>query len=131
MPEQLIDLAKYAYTEEDYQAELREEYEELVVAHTNIMYKALADPRLAEIEARLVNHPLTNINMHLAIVQRQIWLGALLYNMSNDPNLKRRMLLSLRERYQETQRLPEAWRDALAPLWAQWTEVLQREERYA
>jgi hypothetical protein len=131
MPEQLIDLSKYAYTEEDYQADLREEYEELVCAHTNIMYKALADPRLAEIEARLVAHPLTNINMHLAIVQRQIWLGSLLYNMSDDPDLKRRMLLSLRERYQETQRLPEAWRDALAPLWAQWTDVLQREERYA
>jgi hypothetical protein len=44
MPE-LIDLSKYAYTEEDYQADLKEEYRELVIRHNNIMYERLADPR--------------------------------------------------------------------------------------
>jgi hypothetical protein len=120
-----IDLS---YTEEDYRADLEEQYFELVCLHANLMYKALADPRLLEIELKLVNHPLTNIHMHFAILQRQIWLSALYYNVADDRDVKDRMLLQIREHYQETQRLPEAWRDALAPLWAQWAEVLEREE---
>ena len=128
MPE-LIDVSKYAYTEEDYRADLKEEYRELVCWHNNIMYERLADPKLIEIELRLVNHPLCNIYMSFAICQRQIWLSALYYNMSDDPAQKHKMLLRMRDHYQEIQRWPEQWRDALAPVFAQWTEVLQREER--
>jgi hypothetical protein len=125
---QPIDLSKYDYTEEDHRAYLKAQYETLVIQHTNIMYEALADPRLTEIELRLVKHPLCNIYMHFAILQRQIWLGALYYSVSDDPDLKRRMLITLRDDYRAVQRWPERWRDALLPLFAQWTQVLQREQ---
>src|SRR5262249_8149745 len=126
---ELIDLTKYAYTEEDYRADLQEEYEQLVVRHANIMYERLADRRLDELECRLLKHPLCNIHMSFAIWQRQTWMLALYYNVSDDAAQKREMLLKLRGHYQATQRWPKAWQHALAPMWAEISEMLKREER--
>ena len=78
---------------------------------------------------RLVNHPLTNIHMHYAIFCRVAWAEAVLYDLGiADPKTKREMLLRLRDSFQTIQRLPEAWRDAFAPAFAHWLDVLNEEE---
>jgi len=81
---------------------------------------------------KLVNHPLTNIHMHYAIFCRVAWAEAVLYDLGlADLDVKRKMLLRLRDSFREIQRLPKAWQDAFAPVWAHWLKVFEEEERHA
>jgi hypothetical protein len=118
---------------------LKDEYVELVCRRTNLMYRApnspehigiQLSPEIRDIERNLLDHPLTNIHMQCAILARVAWMEAMLYGIA-DPDLKHRMLLSLREHYREIQRLPKAWRDAFAPIWAMWMDNLEWEENHA
>jgi hypothetical protein len=117
---------------------LKHHYIELVCLHTKLQYdtvpttyseliESALDRDFINLERELLNHPLTNIHMEFAIFMRVAWAEAVLYGLT-DPETKRKMLLRLRDSYRAGQRLPEQWRDAFAPVWAHWTEVLNEWE---
>ena len=78
----------------------------------------------------MVNHPLTNIHMHFAMLTRVAWAEAVLYELA-DPDVKRKTLLRWRETLRAVQRWPEAWQEAMAPTFEHWLNVLNEEERNA
>jgi hypothetical protein len=78
----------------------------------------------------VVNHPLTNIHMHFAMLTRVAWAEAVLYELA-DPDVKRKTLLRWRETLRAVQRWPEAWQEAMAPTFEHWLNVLNEEERNA
>jgi hypothetical protein len=77
---------------------------------------------------KLVHHPLSNIHMQYVIFMRAAWTEAVLYGLA-DAEVKHKALLRLRESFREIQRWPEAWQEAIAPVFAHWAEVLREEER--
>jgi hypothetical protein len=117
----------------------KEDYIQLVCLYTNLQYNSKPPttyPELIEsaldrdfinLERDLLNHPLTNIHMQFAILARVAWAQAVLYGLV-DPEIKHKTLLQLRDNFRKIQRLPEAWREAFAPMWAHWLGVLNEEE---
>jgi hypothetical protein len=64
----------------------------------------------------------------------QIWMRTMLclpimYKQENDPEVRRSMLLSLRDSFEEFKLLPENWQEQMRPCWLPWLDVLRREER--
>jgi hypothetical protein len=90
-----------------------------------------ADPEITKIEARLLKHPLLDLGVCFSVLTRVIVASALLYNQTDDPELKRKMLLSARAHLRELQQFPEQWFLALAPFYGEWMDVLRREEELA
>jgi hypothetical protein len=116
----------------------KEDYIQLVCLYTKLQYSSAPTTYLEVIESalnrdfinlerELMNHPLTNIHMYFAILVRVAWAQAVLHGFA-DPEIKHKTLLQLRDSFRMIQRLPEAWRDAFAPIWAHWLEVLNEEE---
>jgi len=94
-----------------------------------IIENSIADPDITKVEARLLKHPLIDIDMQFAVIARVIQVSALYYEIADDPDLRHRMLLSAREYLHEIQQFPDDWQCALAPLWGEWMRVLDEEER--
>jgi hypothetical protein len=86
------------------------------------------DPEITKIEARLLKHPLLELEVCFSVISRMIVASALLYDRTDDPALKRKMLLSARAHLHELQQFPERWFLALAPFYGEWMDVLKREE---
>jgi hypothetical protein len=89
---------------------------------------SITDPEITKVEARLLKHPLLDLDVCFAVLTRAIVASALLYDQANDPALKRKMLLSARAHLRELQQFPEEWFLALAPFYGEWMDVLKREE---
>jgi hypothetical protein len=90
------------------------------------MIEAALDRDFILLERDLLNHPLTNIHMLHAMFVRVAWAEAVLYGLS-DLDVKRKVLLRWRKTFEEVQRWPKAWRDAMAPTFAHWAQVLNDE----
>jgi hypothetical protein len=88
----------------------------------------ITSPEITAVELQIANHPLNSIYDRFAILARCIWVTGLMYPDA-DPDLKGRMLLSIREHLREIQCWPEPWQDVLAPAWAWWMSALEDEER--
>jgi hypothetical protein len=63
----------------------------------------------------------------------QIWVLTMvclpiMYKQENDPEVRRSMLLSLREGFEEFKLLPENWQEHMRPCWLPWLDVLNSEE---
>jgi hypothetical protein len=105
------------------------DYYTLIQLRIDLMHSVpITSPEITEVECKLVNHPMTKLRTHFSILSRALLVEALLYGFA-DPDTRHRTLLSLRETFDAVQRWPEPWQEAIAPLFAQWTEVLNAEER--
>jgi hypothetical protein len=89
---------------------------------------SITNPEITKIEAALLNHPLIDIDVQFSVITRMIVASALLYERTDDPALKHKMLLSCREHLHEIQQFPEQWFLALAPFYGEWMDALNREE---
>ena len=90
---------------------------------------SITDPEITKVEARLLKHPLLDLDVCFSVLTRVIVASALLYDRTDDPALKRKMLISARAHLHEIQQFPEKWFLALAPFHGEWIDVLRREER--
>jgi hypothetical protein len=89
---------------------------------------SITDPEITKVEARLLKHPLLDLDMCFAVISRMIVASALLYEIADDPALRRRMLLDCREHLHQIQKFPEEWLLALAPFYGEWMSALKMEE---
>jgi hypothetical protein len=92
---------------------------------------SVTNPDITKIELRLLKHPLLDLDMCFSAMSRIIVASALLYECTDDPVLKHKMLLSCREHVREIQRLPEEWLLALTPFYGEWMSALKMEEEEA
>jgi hypothetical protein len=90
---------------------------------------SITDPEITKVEARLLKHPMLDLDVCFSVLTRMIVASALLYDRTDDPALKRKMLLSARAHLHELQQFPEQWFLALAPFYGEWMSALNREER--
>jgi len=90
-----------------------------------------ADPEITKVEARLLKHPMLDLGVCFSVLSRMIVASALFYERTNDPALKRKMLLDARAHLRELQQFPEEWFLALAPFYGEWIDALRREEELA
>jgi len=88
----------------------------------------ITDPDITKVEARLLKHPLLDLDVCFSVLTRLTVASALLYDLADDPALKHKMLLSARQHLHEIQKFPERWFLALAPFYGEWMDVLRREE---
>jgi hypothetical protein len=116
---------------------LKDDYIQLVCLYTNLQYnttpttypemiESALDRDFINLERDLLNHPLTNIHMRFAMLVRVAWAEAVLYSLA-DPDVKRKIQLLWRETFEAVQRWPKAWREAMAPTFAHWAQVLNDE----
>jgi hypothetical protein len=89
---------------------------------------SVADPEITKVEARLLKHPMLDLDVCFSVLSRIIVASALLYECADDPALKHKMLVSCREHLHEIQQLPEEWLLALAPFYGEWMSALAEEE---
>jgi hypothetical protein len=89
---------------------------------------SITDPEITKVEARLLKHPLLDLDVCFSVLTRVIVASALLYDRTDNPALKRKMLLDARRHLHEIQQFPEQWFLALAPFYGEWMDVLKREE---
>jgi hypothetical protein len=110
--------------------QLRQHYESLLICRKALLHTVpITHPDITDVEQRLLDHPCTDMQMRFNILARCIWVSALLYDHEYaGPLLKDQMLLAIREHFHAYQKLPERWQDALAPMWANWLDVLNDEE---
>ena len=89
----------------------------------------ITDRRISELDMRLIEHPLTDLSLHFEIYQRMMYVTAATYAVKATPQQKHWMLLALRDCYREFRQMPERVQELLRPLWLEWVDVLNEEER--
>ena len=108
-------------------------YFDLKWARKRLMIEgSVTNPEITKIEARLLKHPRgLDLDLCFSVISRMIVASALLYETADDPELKRKMLISARAHLHEIQQFPEQWFLALAPFYGEWMDALRREEELA
>src|SRR6516225_54480 len=89
----------------------------------------ITDQRITKLDMRLIEHPLTDLSLHFEIYQRMMYVTAATYAVKATPQQKHWMLLALRDCYRELCQMPERVQELLRPLWLEWVDVLNEEER--
>jgi hypothetical protein len=89
----------------------------------------LPDPRITRLDMQLIEHPLTDLSLLFEIYSRLMYVSAATYAVEATPEEKGWMLLMLRDHYREFRKAPERCQEVLRPLWLDWVEVLNEEER--
>jgi hypothetical protein len=74
--------------------ELRQQYFDLRWLRKTMMKEGpITNPEITKVEAALLNHPLTTLEIQFSVITRMIVASALLYELADDPALKHKMLL--------------------------------------
>jgi len=120
---QLIDLAEARKNMKREHSTMRQMRKELIWS------VPITDQRITKLDIQLIEHPLTDLSLLFEIYSRIMYVSAATYAVEATPPEKGWMLLRLRDHYREFCRLPERWQEVLRPLWLEWADVLNEEER--
>jgi len=76
--------------------------------------------RLTVLDHLLMDDPLTDFNLRIEVLARAAYISALMYREEPEPLIKHLLLLCIRRHHRQFMKLPESWREGLAPIWAEW-----------
>jgi hypothetical protein len=122
MPEP-IDLAEARKNMKREHANMRRMRKELIWS------VPITDQRITKLDIRLIEHPLTDLSLLFEIYSRIMYVSAATYAVQATPQEKCWMLFMLRDHYRKFRQMPERVQECLRPLWLEWVDVLDEEER--
>ena len=122
MPEP-IDLAEA-------RKEMKRDYADMRQLRKELIWSVpITDLRITRLDMQLMEHPLTDLSLLFEIYSRIMYVSAATYAVEATPAEKGWMLLMLRDHYREFCQLLERWQELLRPLWLEWADVLDEEEK--
>jgi hypothetical protein len=128
MPDDLIDLNEYQRKEHDRLLHLREIFLNQERSEMNGELPCITR-HLTNLDRVLVEDPLTDLNLRIEILARAAYVSARRYKEEPEPFIKHLVLLSIRQHHRQFMKFPKRYSDELAPIWSEWLDVLEEEEK--
>lgn len=128
MPDDLIDLSEYQREEHERLLRLRENFLDQERSEMNGELPCITR-HLTNLDRVLVEDPLTDLSLRIEILARAAYVSARMYAEEPEPIIKHLVLHSIRQHHRQFMKLPKRYSNALAPIWSEWLDVLEEEEK--